>query len=203
MRIVKIFVLMLVSILLTSAAFAQRKAVITPDHPAYKNKLAAEARKFKKAKTLEEKALARTEFANRRVAEMEAVVKKGKPEYVEGLAKRYNRAIEKANQTIEKGMREGKDMTKALQAVDKGTAKHLEVLKRVLNKAPKQAKPALRHALQVSRHGRETALSNLQKQRRKPAKPKGKLEKKRRFRRRGKPEGKGGLKGRGGGRGKK
>lgn len=193
MKIVKIFVLLLVSISLASVVLAQGKPTITPDHPAYKNKLAAEARKLETAKTSEERALTLVESANGRVAEMEAVVRKGKPEFVEGLAKEYNRAIEKANQEVKKGMREGKDMSKALEAVEKGTAKHLEVLQRVLNKVPEQAKPAIRHALEVSRHGRETALSNLQKQKGKKAKPEGvgKPEGKSKPEGKGKPEGRG------------
>jgi hypothetical protein len=53
----------------------------------------------------------------------------------------------------------------ALARVDVGTAKHLEVLNGLLSKVPEHARPAIQKAIEASRHGRDTALAALTKER--------------------------------------
>jgi len=60
---------------------------------------------------------------------------------------------------------------RAHEAVDRGTQVHLRVLKDVLGKVPEQAKPAIEHALEVSKTGRERALGALEGERGAGARP--------------------------------
>ena len=61
--------------------------------------------------------------------------------------------------------------TRAREAVDRGTQVHLRVLQDVLGKVPEQAKPAIEHALEVSKTGRERALGAVEGERGAEARP--------------------------------
>jgi hypothetical protein len=166
MRRVKALLFLLGSSLsLASVIFAQEKLIITPSHPGYKGKLVAEIKRLQKVKNPEERALVQTEIANQRIAEIEAIVKEGKLEYIRRLTENYHVTMERIKRAINRGIGEGRGMTKVLEAVEKATTKHLEVLERVLSEVPEETKPAIRHALQVSRQGREAVLLNLKRQR--------------------------------------
>ena len=75
----------------------------------------------------------------------------------------YGRNMEGLDRALANGRFEGDEFGRleALERVDKATRKHGEVLADLLNKVPDQAKPAIEKAMQVSAHGRETALGNL------------------------------------------
>lgn len=60
---------------------------------------------------------------------------------------------------------------RAREAVDRGTQVHEQVLTDVLGKVPEQAKPAIEHALEVSKTGRESALGALKGERGEGARP--------------------------------
>ena len=92
---------------------------------------------------------------------------------------------------IEKAKIQGKSTDKALKAVEKALRKHTEVLKGLLEKVPEKAKEAIAQAIEVSKHGRDTALKMLGK--RKRGRP-GEAEKPRDYRG---PEGVGKPRGRG------
>ena len=76
----------------------------------------------------------------------------------------YSRNMQGLDQALSRtGQFQGDESARveALERVEKATRKHGEVLSNLLTKVPDQAKPAIEHAMQVSQHGRDTALGNL------------------------------------------
>lgn len=49
-------------------------------------------------------------------------------------------------------------LEEAIQAVESATQRHLEALRDLLGEVPEEARPAVEHAMNVSKHGRNTAL---------------------------------------------
>lgn len=101
--------------------------------------------------------------AEEKLYEAKAAISKGKPESVNILLKDYEKAINEAMNEINKAQNQGKDVKKAYEEVEKATQKHIEILTDLLNKVPEEAKPAIIHALEVSKHGRIQALNALSK----------------------------------------
>ena len=102
--------------------------------------------------------------SDRRLADIQAMHHKGKPDFIETLAKDYESAIGGATDNINKAAARGRDVTKPLKTVESSTKKHTEVLTKLLmEKVAEQAKPAIAHALKTSLHGRKQALAVLNK----------------------------------------
>ena len=103
-------------------------------------------------------------LAAERLAEVQAVVEKGKPEFVEKTLARYesqlNNSIARAKRAQDKGQSTEKVM-EVIARVGKATSKHLEVLAEVYEKVPEQAKPAIEEAMKVSLKGHEKAVEVL------------------------------------------
>jgi predicted RNase H-like HicB family nuclease len=79
------------------------------------------------------------------------------------LVENYEKAIGRAMEEINKAQTQGRDVSKALEAVETATKKHTEVLMDLLRKVPEQAKSAITHAIEVSKRGRNRALEVLNK----------------------------------------
>ena len=72
-------------------------------------------------------------------------------------ARAYAQHLERAEQALaQRAVRES-DVLDVADRVDEATLKHIPVLTRVLNKVPAEARPAIEHALEVSRRGHQTA----------------------------------------------
>lgn len=103
-------------------------------------------------------------LAAERLAEIQAVVEKGKPELAEKILERYekqlNNSIERAKKAQAKG-KSAEKITKVLTKIGEATSKHLEVLASVYEKVPEQAKPAIERAMGVSMKGHEQAVAIL------------------------------------------
>ena len=103
-------------------------------------------------------------LAAERLAEAQAVVEKGKPEFAEKTLERYEDQLEKSIARAEKAMAKGKSTEKVIEVLAKvgqATSKHLEVLAEVYEKVPEQAKPAIEEAMKASIRGHEKAVEAL------------------------------------------
>jgi len=152
-----------VCLFLSANVFAQEEPEILPDDPLYQAKLQMETAQLNAGFDPLEKATLHTKYAKERLAEVKAMISKGKPEFVEGLLKDYENAIGGALDEINRAQVQGRDVSEALEAVERSTKKHTEVLTDLLGKVPEQAKPAIRHAIEVSKRGRNIALDTLGK----------------------------------------
>lgn len=153
----------LVCLLLVNLAFAQDEPEILPDDPLYQAKRQMETAELNAEADHLGKATLYTRYAKERLAEVKAMVPKGKPGFVESVVKDHDKAISGAMEEIDKAQAQGRDVSKALEAVEKATKKHTEVLTDLLGKVPEEAKPAIRHSIDVSKTGRDTALDKLRK----------------------------------------
>jgi cellobiose-specific phosphotransferase system component IIA len=103
-------------------------------------------------------------LAAERLAEAQAVVDKGKPEFAEKALVRYenqlNNSIARAKKAQDKGQNAEKVM-EVIARVGQATSKHLEILAEVYEKVPDQAKPAIENAIKASVKGHEKAVEAL------------------------------------------
>lgn len=158
-----LFTIAAMLLILSTNIIAQEGPQTLPDDPLYQAKRQIETAQLNAEIAPLEKATLHTKYAKERLAELKAVVSKGKSEFLESLIKDYGKAIDGAMEEIKKAQTQGKDVSKALEAVEKSTKKHTEILTDLLRKVPEHAKPAITHAIEVSRHGRNRALDVLNK----------------------------------------
>ena len=100
-------------------------------------------------------------LAAERLSEAQAMVEKGKPEFVEKTLERYRMQLQNSIARAEKAQTKGENAEKVMTMVGKATAKHLEVLAEVYEKVPEQAKSAIENAMKVSIKGHEKAVEVL------------------------------------------
>jgi hypothetical protein len=134
---------------------------ILPDDPFYQAKQQLETEQLSTTLDPLEKATLHIKHATERLAGVKEMISKGKSEFVEDLLKDYENSIDGAMDEVKRAQVQGKDVRKALEAVERSTKKHIEVLTELLDKAPEQAKPAIQHSIEVSKRGRNIALEML------------------------------------------
>jgi len=100
-------------------------------------------------------------LAAERIAEVQAVVEKGKPEAAGRALKRYEDQLGRALAKAETAKAKGQKTEKVTEIVAKATSKHLSVLEGLLEKVPDVAKEAITKALEKSKNGHITALKAL------------------------------------------
>ncbi|KPJ56445.1 hypothetical protein AMJ49_04885, partial [Parcubacteria bacterium DG_74_2] len=103
-------------------------------------------------------------LAAERLAEVQAVVEKGRPEFAEKTLERYENQLNNSMAWAEKAEAKAQSVEKVMEVVarvGKATSKHLEVLAEVYEKVPEQAKPAIENAMKVSVKGHERAVEAL------------------------------------------
>jgi len=166
MKIYRVISSIFICLFIMSTAFAQDVSEALPDDPIYLAKRHIETAKLNAKVDPLEKAALHTEFATERLAEAKAMVAKGKPEFVGDLTEDYEEAIAGATNEINRAQSQGKNVSGALEAVERSTKKHTEVLTGLLDKVPENAKPAIQHSIAVSERGRNTALESLGKRQR-------------------------------------
>lgn len=94
--------------------------------------------------------------------------KRGKAGNTAGLEQAlisYNHGVEGLDNALSQGRFQGSlsQRQDALDRVEHATSKNTKVLKGLLKKVPEQARPAIRHAIDVSQKGHTTAQQNLQR----------------------------------------
>ena len=140
---------------------------LTPDSPFYFLEIIVEEIvtffTFGDLKKAERHAL----LAAERLAEVQAVVEKGKPEFAEKTLERYRMQLQNSIARAEKAQTKGENTEKVMEVlarVGQATSKHLEVLAEVYEKVPEEAKPAIENAMKVSIKGHEKAVEALKAQ---------------------------------------
>ena len=123
---------------------------ITPDNPIYGLDRALERIQLAITFGEVEKAKLKFKFAEERLAEAEAMADEGEEELAEEMMEDYEVELNETNEDIETAIARGEDVTDLIEHVSTRTAKHLEVLQRVHDKVPEQARAAIEHAMEVS-----------------------------------------------------
>ena len=107
-------------------------------------------------------------LAAERLAEVKAVVEKGKPEFAEKTLARYENQLNNSIALAKKAQTKGQSTEQIMTRVGKATPVHLEVLAEVYEKVPEKAKPAIgsvvESAMKVSLKGHEKAVEALKAQ---------------------------------------
>jgi len=111
-------------------------------------------------------------LSEKRLAEADALVAKGKPEIAEKAAGWYQDQLGKALAKASEAKAKGLDTDEVLTKVAEATLKHQEVLAEVYEKVPEQAKEAIGHAIEASMRGHEEALKAISGQKREEIKEK-------------------------------
>ncbi len=103
-------------------------------------------------------------LAAERLAEVQAVVEKGKPELAEKTLEKYEMQLNKSIARAKKAQAKGQSTEQVMARVGKATFIHLEVLAEVYEKVPEEAKSAIENAMKVSVKGHEKAVEVLKAQ---------------------------------------
>jgi len=150
-------------LLFADAVFAQEELKTLPDDPLYQAKRQTETAELNASFDPLERATLHTRHAEERLAEAKSMVSKGRHKFVGNLLKNYETSINGAMSEINRAQIQGRDVSEALSAVERSTRKHTEVLNDLLGKVPEEARPAIKHAIEVSQRGRNTALDRLER----------------------------------------
>jgi|GEM_PF-1829517 hypothetical protein len=106
----------------------------------------------------EKKAEQYLHLAEVRLAEYQKMAEKGKAEAAQKTIEKYeeqlNRALEKAGEAKD----EGRDVQKINETISETIIRHREVLGRVLEQVPEEAKKGIENAIEVSQRGFENAI---------------------------------------------
>ncbi len=100
-------------------------------------------------------------LAAERVAEAQAVVEKGKPEFVEKTLARYENQLNKSIARAERAQAKGQSIKNVMEVVAEGAGKHLTIIESMLEKVSEKAKTAVTKAKEVSMAGQKNALRAL------------------------------------------
>lgn len=100
-------------------------------------------------------------LAAERVAEAQAVVEKGKPEFAEKTLVRYENQLNNSIARAERAQAKGQSVKNVMEIVAEGTGKHLTVIESILEKVSEKAKTAATKAKEVSMTGQKNALRAL------------------------------------------
>jgi hypothetical protein len=134
---------------------SEEEAGIAPDSFLYLFDRLFEKLELALALSEEAKIKVRLKHAEERLAEIKLMQKKNKTKLIVKLSDEYKKEIEEVEKEIEEAEKKGKNVTEIKVKAVEATAKHLEVLQWVYQLVPPEAKPAIEHALNVSRRGHE------------------------------------------------
>ena len=105
-------------------------------------------------------------LASKRLAEAEALASEGDSERAEKATEKYRERIEKALEKAEEAKIGGKDVDEILEKVAEATLKHQEVLARVYEQVPEQARESIMKAMERSAQGYDKALKAVSEEKR-------------------------------------
>jgi len=100
-------------------------------------------------------------FAEKRLAEAQALVEKGKDDLAEKVLAKYRKQVSAVVQKAQKLSGQGEKADQALSKVTEKALKHEEVLTDLYKKLPPQAQPAVAAALEASMKGQQEAFQAL------------------------------------------
>ena len=105
-------------------------------------------------------------LAETRLAEANVLAEKGKSELAERAIHRHQERINQALDRTEQAKARGMNVDDILTRVSEATNRHQEVLMRVYEKVPEQAKPAIERAMEQSMQCQEKALEAISQENR-------------------------------------
>jgi len=105
------------------------------------------------------KASRAVKYADEKIAEAEALLDAGVPSHTIKAFKRYEEYVSLVMQKSVDAEDDEKK-TELLIKLNNATSRHEEVLSRVLDKVPTEAKESIKRAMEVSRRGREEAINH-------------------------------------------
>lgn len=103
-------------------------------------------------------------LAEKRLAEADALAEKGDSNRAEKAAEKYQERLAAALDKAEEAKEKGLDVDAILAKVSEATLKHQEVLARVFEKVPEQARKGIERAMEASAKGYERALEAVSKE---------------------------------------
>ena len=111
----------------------------------------------------EKKAEKALQFAEEKIAEVEAMAEKNKIEALEKANQNYQKYLGLANEKVKEAGIKGKDVERLVNLIKEKTSKHQEILSGVLEKVPEQAKSGIEKAIEMSKKGYQTAIEAVSK----------------------------------------
>jgi hypothetical protein len=109
-----------------------------------------------------EKAELELRFANEDALAIEKLCEKGKNELAEKHCEKFQERFQRAIQSMEKAKQEGKDVEVLVEKFNENHLRQQQVLARVLEKVPEQAKEGVLNAIANSASGWENAIERIQ-----------------------------------------
>lgn len=100
-------------------------------------------------------------FADRRIAEVEALTEEGRSEYLGRAVEKYEYALDTALARIEEAEGRGFDTEDITTLVAEATVQHMAALVKVYDEVPENARPAIVRAMEKSVTGYDTAVQAL------------------------------------------
>lgn len=113
------------------------------------------------------------ELAEKRLAEAKALIEKGKDELAQKILTKYQKHLDKALVQAKKAEEKGRDVQEVLERVSEATLKHQQVLLRIYEKVPEEARAGIERAIEASKKGYQNALQAVSGQKKKDLEAKG------------------------------
>ena len=122
------------------------------------------AEKLQLKLTREEVARARLrlKFSEERLAEAHKLAMANKLEFAKSTISDYENELQEAELDLEAAKDLGKNVEEIRQHISEMTAKHTEVLQKVLTQVPDTARPAIMKAIEISQKNRLIAMQNIE-----------------------------------------
>ncbi|MDR5658853.1 DUF5667 domain-containing protein [Serpentinicella sp. ANB-PHB4] len=163
----KLIVTSMVGVLLISGTVYadEQQEVLTPESELYETIRLIENNEYELTEAYEEKALLQDEYADRRLEEMEEVLKEEDQEAAERLIEDYNEHIEEINKNLELGRGLGNDITNVESLVAQNSLKRSENLSTLLEREdiPEEAKEGISKAIENQNQVSERLAEALEK----------------------------------------
>jgi hypothetical protein len=137
---------------------------LLPDHPFYKVKRWTE--RVHKFFTFNDTAKARLHmrFSEARLAEAEAVIQLGKPEWAGGLMEDYMEELGETHQCMQRQSQKGKHVADLAEYVCNTTEEQAEILADLVDEVPEEEKPYMGRAINASSNGHIRALEAIKEE---------------------------------------
>lgn len=90
-------------------------------------------------------------IAERRLNEAQVLLQKGKGDAASKIIERYQNVSDRINKRMEDAVAKGRDLGEVKDAVIEARSKHIQVLERVLERVPEQAKDAIQKVIEQER----------------------------------------------------
>jgi hypothetical protein len=145
-KIITLILLLLIIPIAASEEEEQPREGITPDSSLYSLDKSFERISLLLTFNHASKAEKKLKIAGERLAELKAMINKGKPEYSIGLAHEYYENINSANEITKESKISKEEKTRLLILINHRTSKHRLVLEDLETRVPLEAKGAVRKA---------------------------------------------------------